>query len=93
MTARMRLVNAGPEPARAIVHLRVGFVTSRGGVSPRVFAVRELEIGSGEEAPLAKTVSLRQQTTRTHHPGPHRVAAVVNGRDAATTSVEVVARG
>jgi 3-methyladenine DNA glycosylase AlkC len=91
MTARMRLVNGGPGPARAIVHLRVGFVTARGGVSPRAFVVKELALGPGEEAALAKTVSLRQHTTRTHHPGRHRVAAVVNGREAAATSVEVLA--
>src|SRR5262245_14384319 len=93
MTARMRLVNAGPGPVRAVVHLRVGFLTARGRVSPRAFVVKELALGPGEEAPLATTVSLRQHTTRTHHPGRHRVAAVVNGREAAATSVEVVAAG
>ena len=91
MTARMRLVNAGARPARAIVHLRVGFVTSRGGLSPRAFVVKELDLRAGEEAPLAKTVSLRQHTTRTHHPGTHRVAAIINGREAAAVSVEVAA--
>ena len=52
--------------------------------------MRELELDAGEEATLAKAVSLRQHTTRTHHPGRHRVAAVVNGREAAAASVEVV---
>jgi hypothetical protein len=32
-------------------------------------------------------------TTRTHHPGRHRVAATVNGREAAATAIEVVAGG
>ena len=58
-------------------------MTSRGGVSPRAFVVKELDLRPGEEAPLAKTVSLRQHTTRTHHPGTPRVAAVVIGREAA----------
>jgi hypothetical protein len=91
LTARMVLVNAGPRAVRAIVHLRVGFARPRGGTSARTFAVAELEVGAGGEAPLAKTVSLRQHTTRTHHPGEHRVAAVVNGREAAATTVAVVA--
>jgi 3-methyladenine DNA glycosylase AlkC len=93
MTARMRLVNGGPGPARAIVHLRVGFVTARGRVSPRAFVVGERALGPGEDAALAKTVSLRVHTTRTPHPGRHRVAAVVNGREAAAAWVEVVAPG
>jgi 3-methyladenine DNA glycosylase AlkC len=91
MTARMRLVNAGARPARAIVHLRVDFATARGGVARRTFVVKELELGPGEEVPLGKSVSLRQHTTRTHHPGRHRVAAAVNGQEAAATAVEVVA--
>jgi hypothetical protein len=89
----MRLVNDGSGPARAVVHLRVGFVTASGGVSPRTFVVKELTLSPGEEAQLATTVSLRQHTTRTHHPGRHRIAAVVNGREAAATSVDVVAAG
>jgi hypothetical protein len=43
---------------------------------------------------LAKAVSLRQHTTRTHHPAATRVAAAVNGREAATAiAIEVVAGG
>jgi 3-methyladenine DNA glycosylase AlkC len=93
MTARLRLVNAGARPARAIVHLRVDFATARGGVAQRTFVVRELDLGPGEEVALAKAVSLRQHTTRTHHPGRNRVAAAVNGREAAATAVEVVPAG
>jgi hypothetical protein len=33
----------------------------------------------GERATLSKVISLRQQTTRTHHPGEHRVEAVIKG--------------
>jgi hypothetical protein len=55
--------------------------------------VRELELDPGEEVALAKAVALRQHTTRTHHPGRYRVAAAVNGREAAATAIEVVAGG
>ncbi len=89
MTVRLRVTNAGAGPARAIVHLRVHFVTARGGTSPKVFVVRELDLGPGASAELSKTVSLRQHTTRTHHPGEHRIEAVVNGRAAAETAVAV----
>ena len=37
------------------------------------------EVPTGERVALSKTVSLQQQTTRTHHPGNHRVDVVVNG--------------
>jgi hypothetical protein len=71
----------------------VDFATARGGVARRTFVVRELELDPGEEVALAKAVALRQHTTRTHHPGRYRVAAAVNGREAAATAIEVVAGG
>jgi 3-methyladenine DNA glycosylase AlkC len=89
MVVRLTAVNAGPAPTRAIVHLRVHFVKGRGGTSPKVFAVRELELGPGEAAALSKTISLRQHTTRTHHPGEHRVEVVVNGATTAEAAVAV----
>jgi 3-methyladenine DNA glycosylase AlkC len=61
------------------VDLRVGFVKARGTTSPKVFKVREVELGPGEEVALSKLVSLRQHTTRTHRPGEHPVEVLVNG--------------
>jgi 3-methyladenine DNA glycosylase AlkC len=84
------LANEGPAPERALVHLRVHFVTARGRTSPRVFTVREIALAPGERATLAKTISLRQHTTRTHHPGDHRVEVVVNGRREAEVVLPVL---
>jgi 3-methyladenine DNA glycosylase AlkC len=71
--------NAGQAPARLNVDIRVHFVKARGSTSPRVFKVAEVTIEAGARASLAKSISLRQHTTRTHFPGEHRVEAVVNG--------------
>ena len=82
--------NAGRATARVNVDVRVHFVKSRGTTSPKVFKVAEVTIEPGAEASLAKSISLRQHTTRTHFPGEHRVEAVVNGatRPLGTFTVE-----
>jgi 3-methyladenine DNA glycosylase AlkC len=86
----LEVVNEGAAPVRSLVHLRVHFVTARGGTSPRVFVVREATLAPGERAELRKTISLRQHTTRTHHPGEHRIEVVVNGREGAEATVQVL---
>ncbi|MGH2636641.1 MAG: DNA alkylation repair protein [Actinomycetota bacterium] len=71
--------NTGKGRAAFNVDLRVHFVKANGGTSPKVFKVREVELEPGERVRLSKVVSLRQQTTRTHHAGRHAVDVVVNG--------------
>jgi hypothetical protein len=71
--------NAGSRRAAFNVDLRVHFVKASGATSPKVFKLREIELEAGERVTLSKVISLRQQTTRTHHPGDHLVEVVVNG--------------
>jgi 3-methyladenine DNA glycosylase AlkC len=74
-----RVVNAGPGTAGVVVHARIGFVTARGGVRERTFAMGEAVLGPGEGRTFGATVSLAQHTTRTHHAGLHPVTVAVNG--------------
>jgi 3-methyladenine DNA glycosylase AlkC len=78
-----------PEPL--VVDLRVHFVKARGATGAKVFKIRELAPAPGERIVLRKRISLRQHTTRTHHPGEHRVEVLVNGAVAAEGRFVVVA--
>lgn len=71
--------NAGRRRAAFNTDLRIHFVKAGGGTSPKVFKVREVELDPGERSGLSKVISLRQHTTRTHHPGAHSVDVIVNG--------------
>jgi 3-methyladenine DNA glycosylase AlkC len=71
--------NAGDRGAAFNVDLRVHFVKANGARSPKVFKLREVDLGAGERVTLSKVVSLRQQTTRTHYPGEHQVDLLING--------------
>lgn len=72
--------NPTEAPLGALVDLRIGFVKANGSTSPKVFKGKELRLGPGETAEIHQKVSLAQHSTRTHHPGHHSIAAVVNGR-------------
>ncbi len=62
-----------------VVDLAVHFVKARGDTKPKVFKLRSLTLEPGGEARLSKTISLAQHSTRTHHPGRHRVDVLLNG--------------
>lgn len=74
-----RLVNGADTPASLNVDLRVHFVKANGSTSPKVFTLGTVAIGAGDAATVAKSVSLAQHSTRTHHPGNHPLELLVNG--------------
>ncbi|MGQ0849700.1 MAG: DNA alkylation repair protein [Actinomycetota bacterium] len=84
------IANRGRKPATYNVDLKVHFVKANGTAGPKVFKVAQLELGPGESAPLSKSISLAQHTTRTHFPGEHRLEVVVNGKGHPLGSAEVV---
>ncbi len=71
--------NPGRKAMPVVVDLVVHFVKMRGDAKPKVFKLRSLTLEPGGEARLSKSLSLAQHTTRTHHPGRHRVDVLLNG--------------
>ena len=70
-----------PESAQHVaVDFVVHFVKANGSTSPRVFKGAVRELGPGGSTVVTRSVSLAQQSTRTHHPGVHRVEVQVNGQ-------------
>lgn len=74
------LANDEAHAQHALVDLRVHYVKAAGGTSPRTFKLRTIELPPGQAVTLGKRISLAQMTTRVHHPGRHRVEALINGR-------------
>jgi 3-methyladenine DNA glycosylase AlkC len=80
VTVAFTVSNVAEERTRLNVDLRIGFVKANGAARPRVFKMRQLDLGAGERKRMMKRVSLRQLSTRLHYAGTHTVEAVVNGR-------------
>ncbi len=71
--------SSSDKPAGALADLIVHFVKADGTTSPKVFKGRELHLQPGETSLVKKTISLNQQTTRTHYPGAHSIEVQLNG--------------
>jgi len=75
----VELHNDGDDRLAALVDIRVWFVKANGKTGPKVFKGAEVDLAPGEVATVSKKISLKQHSTRTHHPGRHRVEVLVNG--------------
>jgi 3-methyladenine DNA glycosylase AlkC len=91
VTFTVDLSNEGSITLPLLIELRVHFVKANGRSSPKVFALKELELQPHGSVRLTKAVSLAQHTTRTHYPGEHRVEVLVNGRASGTGVFDIVA--
>lgn len=77
---RCELHNPTARAASVLADWRVHYVKADGSRSPKVFKGQELTLAPGAHVDLRKTLSLRQMTTRTHHPGRHLVELALNGQ-------------
>lgn len=74
------LHNPSTAAASVLADWRVHYVKADGSCSPKVFKGQELTLAPGARVLLQKALSLRQMTTRTHHPGRHQVEIALNGQ-------------
>ncbi|MGB3674313.1 MAG: hypothetical protein WA988_07735 [Candidatus Nanopelagicales bacterium] len=71
--------NTTNKNVRLLIDFAIDFVKANGTTSRKVFKGGEFELGPQASESIAKTISVRQHTTRTHYPGVHDVYALVNG--------------
>jgi 3-methyladenine DNA glycosylase AlkC len=64
---------------RVLLDIAVYFVKANGATSRKVFTGAELDLNGA--VVIRRTISFAQHTTRRHYPGPHRICAVVNGKE------------
>jgi 3-methyladenine DNA glycosylase AlkC len=79
VTLHCTLHNPSAQTASALADWRVFYVKANGTLSPKVFKGSTVQIDAHGHGVLEKTLSLRQMSTRTHHPGRHTVEIVLNG--------------
>jgi 3-methyladenine DNA glycosylase AlkC len=76
----LHVANRSAQRQQAVVDLQVHFIKADGTARPKVFKVRAVDLEPGASTALTKTVSLKALSTRRHHPGTHRVDALINGQ-------------
>ena len=79
------------QDSRARIEYAIDFVKSRGQTSRKVFKIAERDLIAGTPVTFERSHRFRDFTTRTHYPGKHRIAVVVNGVERDALSVQLAA--
>lgn len=90
VTFSFRLRSKSNKPQRLVVDYVIHYVKKSGVASGKVFKLKELTLAACESIAIAKTQSIRDFTTRTHHPGRHVVELMVNGEKLAEGFFDLV---
>lgn len=79
VSLKFQVSNTGSRKAKVIIDFRVHYVKANGKTSPKVFKLSTVHIPAQSSLPFSKTLSLKDLTTRRHHPGEHHIEALLNG--------------
>ncbi|MFC4255829.1 DNA alkylation repair protein [Altererythrobacter xixiisoli] len=83
------LISTAPHDQRLVVDYRVHYVRAGGKTATKVFKLREFDLPAGEAATLGIRQTIRDFTTRRHHPGRHEVELIVNGLTMASAAFTI----
>lgn len=87
---RAELVSTASTPQRLVVDYRVHYARASGKAASKVFKLKTFDLGAGEAADLAIRQTIRDFSTRRHHPGAHEVELLVNGRTEARAAFVLI---
>jgi 3-methyladenine DNA glycosylase AlkC len=77
------VVSTSSRAQRVLVDLKVHYAKAGGKSGPKVFKLKSLTLAPHATMSFTKMLSLANMTTRKHHPGVHRVEALLNGHTVA----------
>ena len=85
------LISTAAEAQRLVVDYRLHYARAGGKSAAKVFKLRTFELGAGESITLSIRQTIKDFSTRRHHPGTHAVELIVNGQTVARTSFDLLA--
>lgn len=83
------VVSTGQTRQKIVADYAIHYVKASGRPSRKVFKLRLLDLALGETASLSISQTIKDFTTRKHHPGWHRVELLLNGRTMAESGFEL----
>lgn len=84
------LVSDSPGSQRLVVDYRIHYARAGGKTAPKVFKLKTFELAAGDAITLGISQTIRDFTTRRHHPGRHEVELIVNGQTMASGAFELL---
>jgi len=91
MSYELRLASPSPEPVKIRIEYAVDYVRANGRTSRKLFFLTEKSLQGTLQLQGQRTLHWGDLSTRRHYPGHHRITLLVNGYEAADTSLELVA--
>ncbi|HJS10724.1 DNA alkylation repair protein [Sphingopyxis sp.] len=83
------LASDSSENQRLVVDYRVHYARAGGKSAAKVFKLKTFELAARETASLGISQTIRDFSTRRHHPGRHEVELIVNGQTMATAAFDI----
>lgn len=83
------LVSDAAEVQPLVVDYRVHYARAGGKSAPKVFKLKALDLAAGDTTRLSISQTIRDFSTRRHHPGRHEVELIVNGQTMATAAFDI----
>lgn len=84
------LVSDSRERQRLVVDYRVHYARAGEKTAPKVFKLKTFELAADEAITLAISQTIRDFSTRRHHPGRHRIELIVNGQTMAEGAFDLL---
>ncbi|MDO9367541.1 MAG: DNA alkylation repair protein [Sphingopyxis sp.] len=85
------LASDAPAAQRLVVDYRIHYARPGGKTAPKVFKLKTFELAAGDVVTLGLSQTIRDFSTRRHHPGRHRIELIVNGQTMAEDAFEIAA--
>jgi 3-methyladenine DNA glycosylase AlkC len=89
LTLDAALTSTVAEPQRLVVDYIVHYIKAGGAAAEKTFKWIEVDLPAEATQRLTKSQTIRDFTTRKHHPGRHRVELQVNGHRLAEAAFEL----
>jgi len=83
ITLSLQLTSGAAQTQRLEIDYAVHYVKKSGSTFAKVFKWKRLSLAGREQVKLVRKQSIRNFTTRTHHPGTHQIDVFINGTRAA----------
>ena len=85
------LLSEADEGQRLVVDYRIHYARAGGKTAAKVFKLKTFDLAARAGAALNVRQTIRDFSTRRHHPGRHEIELIVNGRTMATAGFDLVA--
>ena len=84
------LLSESSDDQQLVVDYRIHYARAGGKTAAKVFKWKGFALAAGDTASLAISQTIRDFTTRRHHPGRHEVELIINGQVMATSAFELL---